>query len=579
MSSESVVGQETMSSESVVGQETISGESVVGQETMSGEHVEGQETMSDPTTTSGLDAVDGDITHSTHFTESETAVFTVSSPERDVFSTLDQRQNSATRSVFISSIKSHITSLSKAVSFTVYKHAKRVWGHLMDVVVLVTLWTFLMREGLSLFTNLVISPGKLNWTAAKEYCNDMNGGLLVLDSQEKWDYFTAQDQYQEHRLNKGLYWIGMRFNDTFACEGGSSRSWVYSGWAFSRTTKTSIQATTSRLEAADDVFTHSSKHFNRAEIAVSTESSTASSPKSDGVSSTVFSTTPTTEGESKTTFEPTTSDPTTSDLTTSDLTTFEPTTSDMTSDLTTYDTMTSNPTTYDTTTSDLKTSDLTTFDPTTSDLTTFDPTTSNQATSDLTTSGPTTSDLTTFDPTTSVLTTYDLTTFEPTTFEPTTFEPTTFEPTTSDPTTSDSTTSDPTTSDPTTSDPTTYDLTTSDQTTSVSTSITSLVTSDVENDTCIKCCLLKKQTKLARYKLDEMMRVLRIQLEVNKTMLSSQKRKLVSVYDSRPSSVAMGGVACIILAAVVGVIVIPDGVSLVRLVYKQFKPQKDTSVI
>ncbi|XP_033730351.1 cell wall protein DAN4-like [Pecten maximus] len=561
----------------------------------------------------------------------------------------------------------------------------------MDVVVLVTLWTFLMREGLSLFTNLVISPGKLNWKAAKEYCNDRNGRLLVLNSQEKWDYFTAHDQYQEHHLNEGLYWIGMRFNDTFGCEGGSSRSWVYSGWGrwsarypepdgcpeqscvllwdnemfttwcyrlhkalcetiFSGTTKTSIHATTSRLEAADNAFTHSSTYFNRAELAVSTESFTASSPKSDGESSTVFSTTPRTEGESKTIFEPTTFDPTTSDMTTSDLKTSDMTTSDLkTSDLTTFDPTTSDPTTSDLKTSDPTTSDTTTSGPTTSDLTTFDPTTSGPTTSDLTTSDQTTSDLTTFDPTTSDPTTSDpttsdLTTFDPTTYDPTTSNTMTSNPTTSNPTTydttrydtttsktttsktttsdlttSDMTTSDMTTSDMTTSDlttsdmttfapttsdmtaydlttfdpttyvlttsdsttfePTTSDTTTSDPTTSVSTSTTSLVSSDVENDTCIKCCLLKKQTKLARYKLEGIMRVLRIQLAVNKTMLSSQRRKLVSVYDSRPSCVAMGGVACIILAAVVGVIVVPDGVSLGRLVYRQFKQQHDTSVI
>ncbi|XP_033725869.1 uncharacterized protein LOC117315680 [Pecten maximus] len=301
-----------------------------------------------------------------------------------------------------------------------------------------------------LFTNLRISSETLKWAEAKEYCEDWNGHLIVLDSQDKWNYFTAHDQYQEYRLHEGFYWIYMRFNDTFKCGDGKVQPWVYSGWgrgdtsyqepdgcpeqscvlllnnqmytARCYTRKKALcetdPTTTSRLDAVDGDITHSSTHFTESDTAVFT----VSSPETD-VFSTLSLSTQTTEAEGETI----------------------------------------------------------------SDL---------QETS----------------------------------------------------------------------------------ATSVLTPTTALVTHDVNNSTCNTCCLLKNLTKLDRRELDEILRGLRIQLEVNKTMLSSQRRKLISVYDSRPSSVAMGGVACIILAAVVGVIVVPDGVSLVRLVYKQFESQHDTSV-
>ncbi|XP_033726355.1 uncharacterized protein LOC117315983 [Pecten maximus] len=110
---------------------------------------------------------------------------------------------------------------------------------------------------------------------------------------------------------------------------------------------------------------------------------------------------------------------------------------------------------------------------------------------------------------------------------------------------------------------------TSSDLTTISTSMT-LVTSGVETDTCAKCCTVKNFTKLDQFELEESLHELRSQLAVNKTKLSVQRRKLISVYDPRPSSVVMGGVACSILAVIVGVIVLPDAVVSVRFVYTRF---------
>ncbi|XP_021340139.1 cell wall protein DAN4-like [Mizuhopecten yessoensis] len=100
---------------------------------------------------------------------------------------------------------------------------------------------------------------------------------------------------------------------------------------------------------------------------------------------------------------------------------------------------------------------------------------------------------------------------------------------------------------------------------------TTLFPSAVVNDNCSKCCFKSIKTRnLDQQERDEIKHALKVQLAVNKTNLSIQKRKLISVYDSRPSSVAMGGLACVVLAAVVGVIVVPDVITLGEFVYKWF---------
>ncbi|XP_033726212.1 uncharacterized protein LOC117315903 [Pecten maximus] len=119
-------------------------------------------------------------------------------------------------------------------------------------------------------------------------------------------------------------------------------------------------------------------------------------------------------------------------------------------------------------------------------------------------------------------------------------------------------------------------------TTSTSSAISatkSLVDSDVENGICAKCCSNKKHPSLDQDELDDMLLVLRVQLVVNKAKLSANRRKLISVYDTRPSSVAMGCMAGAILVTVVGIIVIPDAISLCRFVFKLFKSRRKTSVV
>ncbi|XP_060080197.1 uncharacterized protein LOC132559584 [Ylistrum balloti] len=106
---------------------------------------------------------------------------------------------------------------------------------------------------------------------------------------------------------------------------------------------------------------------------------------------------------------------------------------------------------------------------------------------------------------------------------------------------------------------------------------TTHVSSGVDRNKCKICCLPRNLTRhLDLRELEEIKHMLKVQLTLNKTSLSSHQRKLISVYDSRPTSKAMGALACVILAAAVGIIIVPDILSLVGFVYKSFRTQCET---
>ncbi|XP_033725326.1 mucin-2-like [Pecten maximus] len=88
-------------------------------------------------------------------------------------------------------------------------------------------------------------------------------------------------------------------------------------------------------------------------------------------------------------------------------------------------------------------------------------------------------------------------------------------------------------------------------------------------NTCDKCCI-KVNSTLTEHEIEMKQNLLKVQLAVNKTNLSSHRRKLISVYDSRPSSLAMGIVACAILVSVGVFIIIMDAITMYRLMYKRF---------
>ncbi|XP_021356394.1 mucin-3A-like [Mizuhopecten yessoensis] len=89
---------------------------------------------------------------------------------------------------------------------------------------------------------------------------------------------------------------------------------------------------------------------------------------------------------------------------------------------------------------------------------------------------------------------------------------------------------------------------------------------------CEECCVKNnKSRQLSHEELKSVIKELKSQLAVNKNNLSTNRRKLISVYDSRPSSVAMGGVAIAIMIVIPGIIVIPDMVNLVRFMYRRQK--------
>ncbi|XP_033733248.1 protein SLG1-like [Pecten maximus] len=61
---------------------------------------------------------------------------------------------------------------------------------------------------------------------------------------------------------------------------------------------------------------------------------------------------------------------------------------------------------------------------------------------------------------------------------------------------------------------------------------------------------------------------LQTKLAVMKNSTSMFKRKLISEYDSRPSSITMGCFAIVILSLIVGMIIIPDVINLISYVHR-----------
>ncbi|XP_033726001.1 C-type mannose receptor 2-like [Pecten maximus] len=78
------------------------------------------------------------------------------------------------------------------------------------------------------------------------------------------------------------------------------------------------------------------------------------------------------------------------------------------------------------------------------------------------------------------------------------------------------------------------------------------------------CCNKNNVTHLTNDKKQEIITQLKEELYVAKTNTSASRRKLISVYDSRPSSVALGGLGCTLLVFTLGCIVVPDIINLVR---------------
>ncbi|XP_069102648.1 uncharacterized protein [Argopecten irradians] len=81
--------------------------------------------------------------------------------------------------------------------------------------------------------------------------------------------------------------------------------------------------------------------------------------------------------------------------------------------------------------------------------------------------------------------------------------------------------------------------------------------------TCEELCYTNRSHP-SQTELRAMMEELTLELAINKTTLSSRRRQYISVYDSRPTSVAMGGVAVAFLITCLCVIAVPDIISLVR---------------
>ncbi|XP_021376271.1 uncharacterized protein LOC110465033 [Mizuhopecten yessoensis] len=254
----------------------------------------------------------------------------------------------------------------------------------MEFVVLMLVFNSLLREGSPLFMDLHVSRNIFKWEDARKYCQTKNGRLIVLDSQEKWNFYNTHDKYKSNNLSAGWYWTGLRFDDTVQCHTtGDMTTWVYDGWArWSNSVSEPNACPWDRCIRLQNNWMWTSKCKMRCKAIC--------------------------------------------------------------------------------------------------EIGWIDP-------------------------------------MRSTTIEPI-FE----------------------------------------------------TTASGTNDTCDTCCFNANYSrKLDQHEREQIQHSLRVQLAVNKTDLSAQRRKLISVYDSRPSSVAVGGLACVILAAIVGVIVVPDIICLGRYMFKQ----------
>ncbi|OWF41356.1 sperm receptor for egg jelly-like isoform X2 [Mizuhopecten yessoensis] len=78
------------------------------------------------------------------------------------------------------------------------------------------------------------------------------------------------------------------------------------------------------------------------------------------------------------------------------------------------------------------------------------------------------------------------------------------------------------------------------------------------------CCSRNNVTQLTGEKKQQIISELKKELFVVKANTSASRRKLISVNDSRPSSVAIGSLGCFLLVLVLGFIVVPDLIDLGR---------------
>ncbi|XP_069122346.1 uncharacterized protein [Argopecten irradians] len=321
----------------------------------------------------------------------------------------------------------------------------------------------------SYFSNLQLieSDKQKTWHESVQYCEGKGGRLLVMDSQEKWDYVT--DHVQALGLTSKEYWISMKFNDSVGCD--SNGHWNYQGWGkWDRNEPDKCRDEQCVRVKNNKMRTTECYKEKKAICQIDSTDST------------------TTEADSTTEMSTTVS------------------TADM-------------------------------------DTTSFVPTAISTTEAAVTSSG------------------MDVTFSETTTR---------------------------------------FNMTPSEQTTeldmmsSIATAISTqgnaisppIVSNPVENGTCSRmCCTPINQTQLSHEELKQMQQALKYELLVNKTSLSSHRRRLVSVYDSRPSSVAMGGVASVILVTVFGFIVTLDCINLCRYMcnkkggWKKNPPRQSTSCL
>ncbi|XP_021360791.1 secretory phospholipase A2 receptor-like [Mizuhopecten yessoensis] len=96
---------------------------------------------------------------------------------------------------------------------------------------------------------------------------------------------------------------------------------------------------------------------------------------------------------------------------------------------------------------------------------------------------------------------------------------------------------------------------------------TDAITANVSCDCCTRT--RTNVTQPSHAELLEVIIQLKAALSVNKNNTSTYRRKLVSVYESRPSSMVMGGVACIIMSVVISWVVVPDFLTLFVFLFKR----------
>ncbi|XP_033750889.1 uncharacterized protein LOC117335077 [Pecten maximus] len=75
-------------------------------------------------------------------------------------------------------------------------------------------------------------------------------------------------------------------------------------------------------------------------------------------------------------------------------------------------------------------------------------------------------------------------------------------------------------------------------------------------------------SQLSQAELLDAITQLKAELAVSKNNTSTYRRKRISVYESKPSSMVMGGVACAIMSVVIGWIIVPDFITMCMFLFK-----------